>query len=286
MPTRRQIREAAVQLFYARASSQTSESDDELWALINDRPALSFDRSRVKIIGHWMNGRSKIAQNLTEDLSECNAAITAADPTGKVGKEFLALTKSESKLAEKLENLVILTKNDTGAWRSTLHECFEMSRKLQKDRAEMAVHVTTFPPQKAEIINRLFSKLDHFDERLEKVRTPERHTDQRELAHLNKTLDEMRILRDQADEIIQSVSDNLPVLNKTITEASVNYDLDRLSRVDLSILRLATSELLFNEELPSAVSINEAVELARSFSGEESAAFVNGLLDKIARELS
>ncbi|MGC6427321.1 MAG: transcription antitermination factor NusB [Akkermansiaceae bacterium] len=284
MPTRRQIREAAVQLFYARASTQTAESDDELWDLINDRPALAFDRSRVKVLGHWMKGRSNVAQDLTESLSNCTAAITAADPSGKAGKDFVALTSGERQIAEKLENLVILTKNDTGAWRRSLHECFELSRKQQKSRNELIIHVENFPPQQSETIGKLFAKLDLFDERLEKVRAPERHTDQRELSHLNKTLDGMRALRDDANEVIRTVSDNLPVLNKTITTAAENYDLDRLSRVDLSILRLAASEILFMDDIPDAVAINEAVELARSFSGEDSAAFVNGLLDKIARE--
>lgn len=284
MPSRRQIREAAIQLFYARASSQSAESDDELWALINDRPALSFDRSRVKVIGHWMNGRSKVAADLTETLSKCTAAITVADPTGKAGRDFLSLAKEEAKLAEQLENLVVLTKNNTGAWRTSLHECFESSRKLQKIRTEVALIVSTFPPKQADAVNQLFTKLNQFDERLEKVRAPERYADQHELSHLNKTLDEMRALRNEANGIIKTVSENLPVLNQTITAAAENYDLDRFSRVDLSILRLATSEILFCDDIPDAVAINEAVELARSFSGEDSATFVNGLLDKVARD--
>lgn len=284
MPTRRQIREAAVQLFYARASAQTTESDDELWELINDRPALSFDRSRVKIIGHWMNGRVKVANKIINTLSKCITSITAADPSGKAGREFQTLASEEIKLAEKLENLVILTKNDTGAWRSSLHECFEMSRKLKTTRFELKTIVDTFPPTQAHEVHTIFQKLNLFDERLEKVRSPERHADQRELTHLNKTLTEMRALRDEANQIIRSVTDNLKVLNGIIEKAAENYDLDRLSRVDLSILRLATSEILFSDDIPEKVSINEAVELARSFSGEDSAAFVNGLLDKIVRD--
>lgn len=284
MPTRRQIREAAVQLFYARASSQTVDSDDELWELINDRPALAFDRSRVKVLGHWMGGRSAVAAKLPNALSQCIASITVADSTGKAGRDFNALATGESDLAEKLENLVILTKNDTGAWRRSLHECFELSRKMQNLRLELTAIVATFPPLQAEAIDQLFKKLDLYDERLEKVRSPERHADQRELSHLNKTLTEMRALRDEALHIIESVGKNLKPLNETIEAAAENYDLSRLSRVDLSILRLATWEILFAEDIPTKVSINEAVELARSFSGEDSAAFVNGLLDKISRD--
>jgi len=58
--------------------------------------------------------------------------------------------------------------------------------------------------------------------------------------------------------------------------------LPRLSRVDLNLLRLATFELLERAEIPASVSINEAVDIARRFGGEDSAAFVNGVLDAIA----
>jgi N utilization substance protein B len=68
-----------------------------------------------------------------------------------------------------------------------------------------------------------------------------------------------------------------------VSGLSTNWRLDRMSRVDLTILRLAAQEILFRADIPKSVSINEAVELAKRFGAEDSPAFVNGLLDKIAK---
>ena len=75
---------------------------------------------------------------------------------------------------------------------------------------------------------------------------------------------------EQIDEIVVSVSDN--------------WRLERMSRVDRNILRMGTHELTADEETPPLVVINEAVELAKRFGTEESPAFVNGILDRIARD--
>ena len=70
-------------------------------------------------------------------------------------------------------------------------------------------------------------------------------------------------------------------LDKVI-EANLNkWKLDRISKVNLSILRIAAYEILFDEEIPKAVTINEALEITRKYSDEKSVSFVNGVLDKI-----
>ena len=65
-----------------------------------------------------------------------------------------------------------------------------------------------------------------------------------------------------------------------------NWDLNRMAVVDRNILRLAAYEMLHREDIPPVVSINEAVDIAKKFSTEESGRFVNGILDKICSELS
>lgn len=60
-----------------------------------------------------------------------------------------------------------------------------------------------------------------------------------------------------------------------------NWKIERLSKVDLSILRLCTYELKFEEDIPNRVSVNEAIELAKKYSGEKSATFINGVLGKM-----
>ena len=80
--------------------------------------------------------------------------------------------------------------------------------------------------------------------------------------------------------IITHVSD----LDKIIQKAAPEWPLDKINRIDLAILRLATHEILFEKDIPTKVSIDEAVELAKEFGSENSPAFINGVLGTISKE--
>ena len=88
-----------------------------------------------------------------------------------------------------------------------------------------------------------------------------------------------------ARELIEGVLANQQRIDELIATTAERWKLPRLSRVDLSLLRLATYELMERAEIPASVTINEAIEIARRFGSEDSAAFVNGILDAIAASL-
>jgi N utilization substance protein B len=88
-----------------------------------------------------------------------------------------------------------------------------------------------------------------------------------------------------ARELVDGVREQHERVDKLIAESTEHWRLPRLSRVDLSLLRLATFELIARPEIPTSVTINEAIEIARRFGSEDSAAFVNGVLDHIAAVL-
>ena len=75
------------------------------------------------------------------------------------------------------------------------------------------------------------------------------------------------------------------VLDKRIGAASTNWRVERMSRVDRNLLRLGTYELAHRNDVPRAVVLDEAVELAKSFGSEDSSVFVNGVLARIADDL-
>jgi transcription antitermination protein NusB len=89
-----------------------------------------------------------------------------------------------------------------------------------------------------------------------------------------------------ATELVTQTHARLAEIDDAIQTASRNWRIDRMSRVDRNILRLATYELRCAEDVPVKVVINEAVELAKRFGAQESPAFVNGILDRIAQGLS
>ncbi|HLK10131.1 MAG TPA: transcription antitermination factor NusB [Candidatus Binatia bacterium] len=86
-----------------------------------------------------------------------------------------------------------------------------------------------------------------------------------------------------ARELVEGVRAERGRIDRLIADAAEHWRLPRLSRVDLAVLRLATFELLARPDIPASVTLDEAVEIARRFGGDDSAAFVNGVLDHIAR---
>ncbi len=95
------------------------------------------------------------------------------------------------------------------------------------------------------------------------------------------------VVEKYAKELLSGISENFAQIDKVIEEASENWSLSRMASTDRAILRIAVFEMLYRDDVPSSVSINEAVELAQSFGGEdESFRFVNGVLGRIAAQLS
>jgi transcription antitermination protein NusB len=86
-----------------------------------------------------------------------------------------------------------------------------------------------------------------------------------------------------AEELASGVNHYKEKIDQVISDAALNWRVDRMTRVDRNVLRLAVYELLFEPEIPLRVTMNEAIELAKRFGTNESAAFVNGILDKIAQ---
>lgn len=87
------------------------------------------------------------------------------------------------------------------------------------------------------------------------------------------------------DKLIGKIKENKNTIDKTIKKHLINWEFNRLSYIDRAILRIATCELLYFEDIPPKVSINEAIELAKEFSDEEAKRFINGVLDAIYKDL-
>ena len=92
-------------------------------------------------------------------------------------------------------------------------------------------------------------------------------------------------LSEYAEDLLRGIAGNLDEIDARIASTSQNWAIDRMPAVDRAILRLAVYEMLYVSQVPVSVAINEAVELAKSYGGEDdSARFVNGVLGCIARD--
>jgi N utilization substance protein B len=91
--------------------------------------------------------------------------------------------------------------------------------------------------------------------------------------------------QDFATKIVDRAREHLVAIAEELQSASKNWRLERMSTVDRNILRLAASELMYDETIPTKVVINEAIELSKRFGTGESASFVNGILDRVASQV-
>ena len=89
-----------------------------------------------------------------------------------------------------------------------------------------------------------------------------------------------------AEEIVAGTLEHLTRIDEVISDCAKNWTLARIARCDLAILRIAIFELLYRTDIPPIVSINEAIDLAKIFSTEDSHRFVNGVLDRVKANLS
>lgn len=86
-------------------------------------------------------------------------------------------------------------------------------------------------------------------------------------------------------ELVYGITDKWEEINAKIAESAVNWRVSRMSVLDRNIIRLAAYELMYKEEVPPRVAIDEAIELAKRYCTEDSPAFINGILDAILKNI-
>lgn len=139
-----------------------------------------------------------------------------------------------------------------------------------------------------------------FGKNVEGVVTPMTRSEARELAFIllfehsfsNEPMSELICIAQEdagyepdkfACRLAEGTIGHIGEIDELISSCSQNWKLTRISRVALSVMRLSVYEILFEDEIPASVSINEAVELAKRYASKEEASFINGVLGAIAR---
>ncbi len=87
------------------------------------------------------------------------------------------------------------------------------------------------------------------------------------------------------NDLVKGVVANLPAIDNYIVKYATEWPLDQITPVDRNILRIGTYELAFDQNIPAKVAINEAIEVAKSFGGDASGRFVNGVLGAVFKEI-
>ena len=103
--------------------------------------------------------------------------------------------------------------------------------------------------------------------------------DENDYKEVTFTESEEKYIREKYEDIVSHVSE----IDSLISKTSSGWSLDRLGKVELTILRLATYEIMFDDDIPTGVAIDQAVELSKRFGRDESYAFINGVLAGLSK---
>lgn len=104
-------------------------------------------------------------------------------------------------------------------------------------------------------------------------------------SEIGEEISEYPEAKEDANEKIDGIFENVEAIDALIVSAAKNWTLDRMAVVDRNIIRLGVYEMSYCDGIPPKVSINEAVEIAKEFADKDSTKFINGILDRVKREL-
>lgn len=107
--------------------------------------------------------------------------------------------------------------------------------------------------------------------------------DDEEIENLGRMIEVPQASQDYFKDLVKGVFRHFAAIDRSISDTSSNWKLTRMSGVDRNIIRIAAYELLYRDDIPPSVAINEAIEIAKKFGTEKSGPFINGILDNLYR---
>lgn len=292
MPSRRQIREAAVQFLYCadlEGGADPSALRDPFWDFVTESDRRSLQLATYRTVHHLAQGREGRIAEFIERQASAETLLAAWPEAESLKNTLRRIAELESGWSAALAKLARLPKDDDDAsvaenFRVALEVFFRTDRDLAAARQRFFETLEDFPKLRGplEAVGASIRRLQRVSDRLRMVEEPERFPEQSDLARIRESKLELRELRRRADELVDAVLAHKEPIDKALAEVVDHYAPERIDPVDRAILRLASHEIL-HAGTPVKVAINEAVELAKRFGTSDSGRFVNGVLDRIAR---
>jgi N utilization substance protein B len=292
MPSRRQIREAAVQFLYGadlEGGTDPSASRDAFWEFVTESERRNLQLATFRAVHHLAQGHAgRLAEFVTRQ-AVAGTLLTAWPEAGRLQNDVPRLVELESRWSSAFATLERLPKEGDDAsveqnFSRALAGFFAIDRELSAVRLRFLEGLEDFPSLRGplEAFAATLRRMQRVSDRLRTVEDPESFPEQEDLARLRETMAEIRALRRRADELVDAVFAHQEAIDGALAAVVVNYAPGRIDPVDRAILRLATHEIL-QAATPPKVAINEAIELAKRFGTTDSQRFVNGVLDRVAK---
>lgn len=295
MSSRREIREAAIQFLYCNdleAGAPADQASDAFWELLLESDFNKLTKASVKSILHLNQGRHTRYVKLIEKAPALESIIAADPHAKKLGRALSAIIKSETKWQSVIDSMSRFYKPQNEEVQTDLAEILQdlylLNNTLTDQRKTWESELLDYPhfkPQ-AESVSASIASLQRVSDRIKMVQNPTLFPDHRDVSHLLTTAKKMLTMRASVDEKVRLVTAHKEEIDKMIHSVVENYVPERIDPVDRAILRLGAAEIMFDKDMPIAVTINEAVEISQKFASTDSSKFINGILDKISKSIA
>ena len=292
MPSRRQIRETAVQFLYCadlEGGADPSALRGPFWDFVTESDRRSLQLATFRTVHHLAHGREGRLAEFVERHAAAETLLAAWPEAESLKDTLRRIAELESGWSAALAKLERLPKDDDDAavaenFSAALEVFFRNDRDLAATRQRFFETVEDFPKLRGplEAVGASIRRLQRVSDRLRMVEEPEKFPDQSDLARIRESKAELLELRSRSDELVDAVLARKDAIDAALAGVVDHYAPERIDPVDRAILRLATHEIL-HAGTPVKVAINEAIELAKRFGTSDSSRFVNGVLDRIAR---
>jgi N utilization substance protein B len=293
MLSRRHIREAVVQFLYCadlEGGADPAALRGPFWDFVTESDRRSLQIATFRTVHHLAHGREGRLVEFVERQTHASTLLTAWPEAESLKTDLTQIAKLESGWSTAFAKLERLPKDDDDAsvaesFGDALETLFKNDRDLTAARRRFLEGIDDFPALRGQLeaVSATIRRLQRISDRMRMVEEPEKFPDQADLARLRDSKTEIDALRRQADELVDLILAKKEPLDATLAEVVENFVPERIDPVDRAILRLGTYEIL-HADTPPKVAINEAIELAKRFGTTDSHRFVNGILDKIAKQ--
>ncbi|WP_081885846.1 transcription antitermination factor NusB [Haloferula sp. BvORR071] len=294
MPSRRQIREAVVQFLYCadlEGGADPASLREPFWQFITESDRRALLQATWKTLHHLSLGREQRLKEFQERLPLALATLKARPDLERTAIDLQWVSAGENKWSAAMIELSRIPRDaDDDAFSEqfepVLQQLFKIDRDLELSRKRFLQALEDIPGLRAQMepVAGSIRRLARISERVRMVEEPEKFPDQGDLAKLRESKEAITALRSETDNLVAAVQREKEGIDERLAAVVENFAPERIDPVDRAILRLATWEIIHSPEVPAPVAIDEAIELAKRFGTTDSGRFVNGILDKIAKQ--
>lgn len=264
---------------------------DPFWDFVTESDRRSLQLATFRTVHHLAQGRESRLEEFVERQTAASTML-GGWPEAELLKSVLQrIAELEAKWSSAHAALERLPKDGDDAsvaanFAMALEGFFRNDRDLATTRQRFFDAIEDFPKLRGplEAVAASIRRLQRISDRLRMVEEPEKFPEQADLARIRDSKAEIFDLRHRTDELVDAVLGGKEAIDAMLAEVVDHYSPERIDPVDRAILRLATHEIL-HAGTPAKVAINEALEIAKRFGTSDSRRFVNGVLDRIVKQV-